>query len=118
MQALTQKAFPEASAQRRLSFQRRMRSTLSGHCTPPRLTKPLTSPRDREGFLRVSEKKESAHFSFSLCTQNALSPSTEVPEPSPDLIPKLVFVQTLLRVHRTPKIAGRRTLALFTDAHG
>lgn len=49
-------------------------------------------------------------------TKHALSPSIQVPAPSPDLLRKLVFVQTLLRVRRTPKIAGRRTLALFTDA--
>ncbi|XP_029333652.1 uncharacterized protein LOC115031116 [Mus caroli] len=96
---------------------------------------PLESQRhqaERGSSARPGEK-ESAHFSFSLCTQNALSPFIPVSGPSPDRLRKLFFVQTLLCVRGTRKlvfvqtllcvrgtleVAGKRTLALFTDPRG
>lgn len=36
---------------------RRMRSTLSGHCTPPRLTQPLTSPSGRRRVPPPAQEK-------------------------------------------------------------
>lgn len=94
-----------------------MRSTLSGGCTPPRLTKPLTSPRGRRTVLPLLKINESALLSFSLCTPNALPPSSPIPTPSVDLLQRFSFAQTLLSVHGTPEVAGR-TLALFTGTRG
>lgn len=94
-----------------------MRSTLSGCCTPPRLTKPLTSPRGRRKVLPLPKINESAHLSFSLCTPNALPPILPIPAPSIDLLQRFSFAQSLLCVRGTPEVAGR-TLVLFTAARG
>lgn len=94
-----------------------MRSTLSGCCTPPRLTKPLTSPRGRRRVLPLPKINESAHLSFSLCTPNALPPISPMPAPSIDFLQRFSFAQSLLCVRGTPEVAGR-TLVLFTAARG
>lgn len=94
-----------------------MRSILSGGCTPPRLTKPLTSPRGRRRVLPLPKVTEFAHLSFSLCTSNALPPSSPMPTPSIDLLQRFCFAQILLGSRGTPEVE-ERTLALFTAARG